>query len=150
MNDMTPTEPDHSARWTLIRDTAVLQVKLIIDGLRDFLLVPASLIAAIVSLAKTRDGKPGPQFYQLLALGKQSERSINLFGALDHAPQELADQSHLGDLNIDELVVRVESFVVDEFKRGGMTKQAKEQIDKALDAIQRRGRKSPNSDESKS
>jgi len=147
---MTPTEPDHSARWTLIRDTAVLQVKLIIDGLRDFLLVPASLIAAIVSLAKTRDGKPGPQFYQLLALGKQSERSINLFGALDHAPQELADQSHLGDLNIDELVVRVESFVVDEFKRGGMTKQAKEQIDKALDAIQRRGRKSPNSDESKS
>ena len=147
---MTPTEPDHSARWTLIRDTAVLQVKLIIDGLRDFLLVPASLIAAIVSLAKTRDGKPGPQFYQLLALGKQSERSINLFGALDHAPQELADQSHLGDLNIDELVVRVESFVVDEFKRGGMTKQAKEQIDKALDAIQRRGRKSRNSDESKS
>jgi len=147
---MTPTEPDHSARWTLIRDTAVLQVKLIIDGLRDFLLVPASLIAAIVSLAKTRDGKPGPQFYQLLALGKQSERSINLFGALDHAPQELADQSHLGDLNIDELVVRVESFVVDEFKRGGMTKQAKEQIDKALDAIQRRGRKSRNSDDSKS
>ncbi len=147
---MTPTEPDHSARWTLIRDTAVLQVKLIVDGLRDFLLVPASLIAAIVSLAKTRDGKPGLQFYQLLALGKQSERSINLFGALDHAPQELADQSHLGDLNIDELVVRVESFVVDEFKRGGMTKQAKEQIDKALDAIQRRGRKSRNSDESKS
>jgi len=149
MNDMTPSAPDHAARWTLIRDTAVLQVKLIIDGLRDFLLVPASLIAAIVSLAKTRDGKPGPQFYQLLALGKQSERSINLFGALDHGPPELADQSHLGDLNIDELVVRVESFVIDEFKRGGMTKQAKEQIDKALDAIQRRGRKSRNSDESK-
>ena len=150
MNDISSTDPDHSARWTLIRDTAVLQVKLIIDGLRDFLLVPASLIAAIVSLAKTRDGKPGPQFYQLLALGKQSERSINLFGAFDHAPQELEDQSRLGDLNIDELVVRVESFVVDEFKRGGMTKQAKEQIDKALDAIQRRGRKSRNSDESNS
>ncbi len=138
---MLPMDPDHSARWTLIRDTAVLQFKLIIDGLRDFLLVPASLIAAIVSLAKTKDGKPGPQFYQLLALGKQSERSINLFGALDHAPEELEHQSHLGDLNIDELVVRVESFVVDEFKRGGMTKQAKEQIDKALDAIQRRGRR---------
>ena len=150
MNDITATDPDHSARWTLIRDTAVLQVKLIIDGLRDFLLVPASLIAAIVSLAKTKDGKPGPQFYQLLALGKQSERSINLFGASDHAPEELEQQSHLGDLNIDQLVVRVESFVVDEFKRGGMTRQAKEQIDKALDAIQRRGRKSRNSDESNS
>lgn len=150
MNDITATDPDHSARWTLIRDTIVLQFKLIIDGLRDFLLVPVSLIAAIVSLARTRDGKPGPQFYQLLALGKQSERSINLFGALDHAPEELDHQSHLGDLNIDELVVRVESFVVDEFKRGGMTKQVKEQIDKALDAIQRRGRESRNSDEPES
>lgn len=150
MNDITATDPDHSARWTLIRDTIVLQFKLIIDGLRDFLLVPVSLIAAIVSLARTRDGKPGPQFYQLLALGKQSERSINLFGALDHAPDELDHQSHLGDLNIDELVVRVESFVVDEFKRGGMTKQVKEQIDKALDAIQRRGRESRNSDEPES
>ena len=150
MNDITATDPDHSARWTLIRDTAVLQVKLIIDGLRDFLLVPASLIAMIMSLAKTRDGKPGPQFYQLLALGKQSERSINLFGALDHAPDELEHPNHLGDLNIDELVVRVESFVVDEFKRGGMTKQAKEQIDKALDAIQRRSHKPRNSDESNS
>jgi len=150
MNEITPTDPDHSARWRLLRDTAVLQVKLIIDGLRDLLLVPASLIAAIVSLVKTKDGKPGPQFYQLLALGKQSERSINLFGAFDHAPPELEGQSQLGDLNIDELVVRVESFVVDEFKRGGMTRQAKEQIDKALDAIQRSGRKSGNSDESKS
>lgn len=150
MNDITAMDPDHSARWTLIRDTTVLQFKLVIDGLRDFLLVPVSLIAAIVSLVRTRDGKPGPQFYQLLALGKQSERSINLFGALDHAPEELDHQSHLGDLNIDELVVRVESFVVDEFKRGGMTKQVKEQIDKALDAIQRRGRKSRNSDEPES
>ena len=46
MDENTPTEIDHSERWMLIRDTAVLQVKLVIDGLRDFLLVPASLIAA--------------------------------------------------------------------------------------------------------
>ncbi len=141
MNENTPTETDHSARWMLIRDTAVLQVKLVVDGLRDFLLVPASLIAAIVSLSTTKDGRPGPHFYQLLALGKQSERSINLFGAYEHAPDEITDHDHFGDMNIDELVVRVESFVVDEYKRGGMTAHAKTQIDKALNAIQRRGRK---------
>ena len=146
MDENTPTEIDDSERWMLIRDTAVLQVKLVIDGLRDFLLVPASLIAAIVSLSTTKNGRPGPHFYQLLALGKQSERSINLFGAYDHAPDELADHDHFGDMNIDELVVRVESFVVDEYKRGGMTAQAKSQIDKALNAIQRRGRKRQESD----
>jgi hypothetical protein len=146
MDENTPTEIDDSERWMLIRDTAVLQVKLVIDGLRDFLLVPASLIAAIVSLSTTKNGRPGPHFYQLLALGKQSERSINLFGAYDHAPDELVDHDHFGDMNIDELVVRVESFVVDEYKRGGMTAQAKSQIDKALNAIQRRGRKRRESD----
>ncbi len=139
MDENTATEHDDSARWILIRDAAVLQVKLIVDGLRDFLLVPASLIAAVVSLATTKDGRPGPHFYQLLALGKQSERSINLFGAYEHAPDEVVHHDRFGDMNIDELVLRVESFVVDEYKRGGMTAHAKTQIDKALNAIQRRG-----------
>ena len=141
MDENTATDPHNSERWMLIRDTAVLQVKLVVDGLRDFLLVPASLIAAVVSLSTTKDGRPGPQFYQLLALGKQSERSINLFGAYEHAPDDVTHHDHLGDMNIDELVTRVESFMVDEYKRGGMTAHAKIQIDKALNAIQRRGRK---------
>ena len=141
MNENLPTETDDSRRWTLIRDATVLQFKLVIDGLRDFLLVPASLIAAVVSLVNTKDGQPGPQFYQLLAFGKQTERAINLFGAFEHAPEEITHGDRFSDMNIDELVVRVESFVVDEYKRGGMTSQAKEKIDRALNAIQQRSRK---------
>ena len=38
---------------------------------------------------------------------------------------------------MDELVGRFESFVVDEYQRGGVTKQAKDRIDQALNAIQR-------------
>jgi hypothetical protein len=141
MDENLPAETPESERWTLIRDAAVLQIKLIVDGLRDFLLVPASLIAAIVSLAKTKDGRPGPQFYQLLAFGKQTEQGINLFGAYKHAPDEITHGDRFSEMNIDQLVLRVESFVVDEYKRGGMTTQAKEQIDKALNAIQRRNEK---------
>jgi hypothetical protein len=141
MEENTPAKPQDSERWTLIRDTAVLQVKLIVDGLRDFLLVPASLIAAVASLWTTKDGRPGPQFYKLLAFGKQSEDAIDLFGAYKHAPDALEHDDRFADMNIDELVTRVESFVVDEYKRGGITTQAKEKIDKALDAIQHRGRK---------
>jgi hypothetical protein len=48
---MEPTPPEHSDypdRWTLLRDLAVLQVKLLVDGFRDLVLVPASLIAGII------------------------------------------------------------------------------------------------------
>ena len=142
MDENLPTDSHELQRWTLIRDTAVLQFKLIVDGLRDFLLVPLSLIAAIASLASSKNGVPGPQFYRLLQVGKQSEVWINLFGAYRHAPEEFTHDDRFTDMNIDELVVKVESFVVDEYRGGGMTAQAKEKIDKALNAIQRRGRKS--------
>jgi len=124
--------------WTLIRDVAVLQVKLLVDGARDLILVPATLIAGIVSLVKSEGGKPGPQFYRLVGIGKQSERWINLFGAFDNAPPEVIEENHFGDTDMDQIVLRMESFVVDEYKRGGITAQAKERIDKALDAMQRR------------
>ena len=125
-------------RWTLIRDVVVLQAKLVVDGFRDLLLVPASLVAAIISLASGDKGRPGPQFYQLIGVGKQSERWIDLFKAYENAPEELRRESEFAVSNLDELVDRFESFVVDEYERGGVTAQAKERIDKALDAIQRR------------
>ena len=62
MNDITDAKSDQPQLWTLIRDIAVLQVKLIVDGLRDLLLVPASLIAGIVSIVRTDEGKPGNEF----------------------------------------------------------------------------------------
>ena len=37
-------------RWTLIRDILVLQLKLIVDGFRDLILVPISLVVGFVSL----------------------------------------------------------------------------------------------------
>jgi len=124
--------------WTLIRDIAVLQVKLVVDGLRDLILVPASLVAGIVSLSKTKDGVPGTEFYTLVGVGKQSERWINLFGAYKNAPPEVTEQKHFGDADIDDIVSRVESFVVDEYKRGGVTSQARDRMNKAMDAMRRR------------
>jgi hypothetical protein len=128
----------HPPLWTLIRDIAVLQVKLVVDGLRDLILVPASLIAGIISLSKTKDGAPGTEFYKLVGVGKQSERWINLFGAYKNAPPEVTEENHFGDSDIDDIVSRVESFVVDEYKRGGVTAQARDRMNKAMDAMRRR------------
>jgi len=137
MDDKLQEHSDYPDRWTLLRDLAVLQVKLLIDGFRDLVLVPASLIAGIVSLVRGTKDRPGPQFYQLIGVGKQSEIWINLFKAYEHAPEEVKQEYSFGAANIDELVDKFESFVVDEYQRGGVTKQAKDRIDKALNAIQR-------------
>ncbi|MBT8103544.1 MAG: hypothetical protein KJO95_11295 [Gammaproteobacteria bacterium] len=136
MNELPETKPGPPDRRTLVRDIAVLQAKLIVDGLRDLLLVPASLIVGIVSLVSSGDGRPGHQFYRLLSIGKQSERWINLFGALKNAPADLEMAEPFPNADMDDLVGRLETFVVDEHKRGGITAQAKRRFDKALDAIQ--------------
>lgn len=141
MNDLPGPPQEPNVRWTLVRDIAVFQAKLIVDGLRDLVLVPASLVAGIVSLASGSDGQPGTQFYRLLGVGKQSERWINLFGALRNAPPDLEQPVPFPDADLDDIVGKIEDFVVDEQKRGGMTAQARERFEKALDAVQKRNRR---------
>lgn len=130
MDEIRPT-PD---RRTLIRDILVLQLKLVADGLRDFILVPVSLVVGIVSLAKSGE-EGGGAFYELLRTGRRSERWINLFGAADrvYGPSNHDDSFPAED--IDEMVNRVETFVVAEYAKGGVTRQAKDQLDRALDSL---------------
>ncbi len=125
---------DPASRWTLIRDISVLQVKLVIDGLRDLVLVPISLLAGVLSLVTSRD-EPSNAFYDLLRLGKRSERWINLFGAVEKAPAMDKEFVRFPNEDIDAVVGRVESFVVEQYRKGGVTRQAKEKLDKALDSL---------------
>ena len=138
----TPSERNgpRVERWTMLRDLGVLQVKLVVDGLRDIVLVPLSLVAGVISIASSKEGRPGSQFYHLLAWGKQSEGWINLFGAVKNSPEKIEQARPFGDQDIDDIVGRLESFVVDEVKRGGVTTQAKDRLDKILDAVQRKNR----------
>ena len=138
MNKQDEEQQPSSENWTLLRDLGVFQVKLIVDGLRDVILLPVSLIAGIVSLVKNENGRPGLQFYHLLGFGRQTEQWINLFGAVDHSPEELDQPRPFGGSDIDDLVGKFETFVVDEYKRGGLTAQAKDRLDAALAAIQRK------------
>jgi hypothetical protein len=123
-----------SERWMLIRDLLVFQCKLIADGLRDLLLLPASLIAGLVSLLG-KGPNPGPEFYDLLRLGRRSERWINLFGAFERKHGPASDDDKFEAKDFDEIVSRVESFIVDEYRKGGVTAQAKQRMDDALDAL---------------
>jgi len=143
MQNAEQQQPPTDLNWSLVRDLAVLQVKLIVDGFRDLVLLPASIVAAIVSFSHSKNGVPGPQFYRLLVVGKQSEHWIDLFGALRNAPADLNRADTIDVVNLDDIVGNVEKFLVDEYQRGGVTAQAKARIDAALKAMRRKGKKGP-------
>ncbi len=140
MQDDSQSTDQPTDRWTLLRDIAVLQVKLVVDGLRDLVLVPVSLIAGIISLVKSGD-EPATEFYDLLKMGRRSERWINLFGAAERVHGPASEDDQLLPDDIDALARRVESFVVDEYQKGGVTKQAKEQVDKAINTLHKRAKR---------
>ena len=131
MNELPETREPPDRRM-LVRDVVVFQFKLIVDGLRDFFLVPVAFFAGLLSFVNAKDGVPGPQFYSLLQLGKQSEEWIDLFGAMRNAPPEIRNQVRFPDENMDQLLDRLETFVVDEERRGGITAQARERLERAL------------------
>lgn len=136
------SKPD---RWSLIRDIAVFQVKLLVDGLRDLFLVPISLVTGVVGLLKGGD-EIGAEFYGLLRLGRQSEHWINLFGAVSNYEAPGSGDNPAKVRDIDEIVARVENFIIDEYRKGGVTAQAKKRLDQAIDSLSRVTRRRPGSD----
>jgi hypothetical protein len=83
-----------------LRDVIVFQAKLFVDGLRDLLLSPASIFAALIDLLVPGDDG-GKRFYAVVRFGRRTERWINLFGAADRAGPE-ADSKGM-DVLLDEL-----------------------------------------------
>ena len=122
------------SRWTLIRDVAVFQLKLVLDGLRDALLLPISLLVALLDVLGVGP-RAGRQFYELLEWGRRTEYWINLFGATDHVRAPLSSPRP----GVDTLVDRLERLAVQEYERGGITASTKDAVDRALDHLTKRG-----------
>lgn len=131
------TEPK-SKHWTLARDMGVLQLKLLADGFRDLMLVPLSLIAGIISLLKTKNG-PGTEFYDLLRMGRRTERWIDLFGAADRYNEDPQEDEAFKLGNLDDAVNRLESFVVREYNGGTLTDETRTKLERALKLLRKRG-----------
>jgi hypothetical protein len=120
-------------RWHLIRDAVQFQIKLAIDGLRDLILMPLSALGAVLTLFGVRDTPL--EFYNIVRWGKRTERAINLFGAAKQLP---ADLQFNETVSVDRLLERVESLLVEQYRKGGVTAQAKDAIDRALGGIGKR------------
>ena len=118
-------KPTGSTRADLARDAATLQLKLIADGFRDALLIPISLVAALVGLL--RGGEDCDREYRrVIKLGRRSERWINLFGH-----QRPLSMTHPAG-SMDYILNQVETIVMDQYRKGGDASDARDAVRKAM------------------
>lgn len=97
-------------RFPVLRDVIVFQLKLLVDGLRDLLLSPVSILAAFVDLLVPGDDG-GKRFYGVVHFGRRTEQWINLFGMADkHDPEA-------PPAGIDVLLAELEGLVRDPARR---------------------------------
>ena len=129
MQDSQPkqdSDPGES-RWELMRDVLKFQVKLVIDGLRDLLMSPISLLAAVAGLL-LEPKHPGRYFQRILDFGRGTEEWINLFDRIAPASD---------DSGIDEMFGHLEARLIEQCQRGGLTANAKRAVDGSLDRLHR-------------
>ncbi len=125
-----PQADPGAARWKLLRDLVVLQAKLLLDGLKDIVLSPIAIVLAIYGLV-FEPKRPGRAFYELLQTGRSFDRWVDLYGADEHASLDAPPAG------LDVHLRKLEALVLAQHAKGGMTRQAKEAIDQAIDALQR-------------
>ena len=124
------------ARWKLIRDVALFQVKLVADGLRDLVLSPLSLAAGVLGLV-FGGSRPDGLFQSLLVFGRHTEKWIDLFGANRY------DRNSDAEPSLDGLADRIEDLIRNDMENGGVTANTRRRVDEMLDRMgeQRRARR---------
>ncbi len=67
-------------RWVIVRDLAIFQLKLFLDGLVDLVLSPLAIAAACVEILLV-GRRRGRLFYAVLRIGERADLWLNLYGA---------------------------------------------------------------------
>jgi hypothetical protein len=124
-----------SSRKDLLRNVIVFQFKLFVDGIRDLILVPVSLVAAALDLASGAELASG-NFARVLSLGRRSERYINLFGESEYPNQDPGSDAQSPGPDLDEVLGMLESRVKDRYRQEGASAVAEE----AMNALRKAAR----------
>jgi hypothetical protein len=119
-------------RWKFLRDVLVFQLKLLLDNVRDLVLMPVSLAAALVDLI-IRGEREGARFYKVLRWGAHSEAVIDVYSAIEH--HEPGDFKIGRDYTVDGVIARLEGVLVREYEKGGTAASIKAAMDRAIDQL---------------
>jgi hypothetical protein len=124
-------ESGTNERWKFFRDVLVFQLKMLLDNVRDFALMPVSLVAALIDLL-FKGKRHGSLFYQVLRWGAHSEEVINVYGAIEAHEKPQVNPSY----TVDAVIARLEGVLVRECEKGGTAASIKAAMDRAIDQIQ--------------
>jgi hypothetical protein len=116
-NELIARKTDPDDRWKFVRDVMVFQLKLLLDNVRDLVLMPVSLGAALIDLV-FRGEREGERFYKVLRWGSHSEEVIDVYSAIQHHEP--------GSL---------EGVLKREVEKGGTAASVKAAMDKAIDQL---------------
>jgi hypothetical protein len=123
------TKDNPPTRGQLLRHILVFQFKLAMDGIRDVLLSPISVIAALAGIL-TNHPDPSRYFNQLLQLGHRSDQWINLFNS--HSKDSESSTA-------DDFVREAESIVRSELEKGGVMPRPKRPAKKSVNQSPEKG-----------
>jgi len=129
--DSLTLESGSNERWKFFRDVLVFQLKMFLDNVRDFALMPVSLVAALIDLI-FKGKRHGSLFYQVLRWGAHSEEVINVYSAIETHEKPRVNPNY----TVDAVIARLEGVLVRECEKGGTAASIKAAMDQAIDQIQ--------------
>src|SRR5438876_3917689 len=129
--DPHTVESGTNERWKFFRDVLVFQLKMLLDNVRDFALMPVSLVAALIDLI-FKGKRHGSLFYQVLRWGAHSEEVINVYSAIETQERPRVNPNY----TVDAVIARLEGVLVRECEKGGTAASIKTAMDRAIDQIQ--------------
>ena len=104
-----------ASRNVTLRDFAIFQIKLVLDGGKDFFAFWASIIAVTLDFIAGRGNRPR-LFYSVIRMSERFDKWINLHGVMERLDEEGSDDGMFGvsDAGDDSLIGQIEQLV-----RGG-------------------------------
>ena len=130
-SDSLAVKSANDDHWKFLRDVLVFQLKMLLDNVRDFALMPISLAAALIDLI-FKGERQGTLFYQVLKWGAHSEEVINVYSAIEAHERPEVNPNY----TIDAVIKRLEGVLVRECEKGGTAASIKAAMDRAIDQIQ--------------
>jgi GNAT superfamily N-acetyltransferase len=129
---MTVTDPGrhNKERWRFWRDVLVFNLKVLLGNLRDFALIPVSLVAALVDIV-SKGEQEGSLFYRVLRWGAHSEEVLDAYSAVKRENLSV-NPNH----TVDAVIARIENVLVREYEKGGTARSIKAALDRAIDQVQ--------------
>ena len=117
-------------RWRFWRDVLVFNLKTLLGNLRDFALIPVSLVAAVIDVV-SKGEREGSLFYRVLRWGAHSEELLDAYSAVKHEKLTVNPNN-----TVDAVIARIEGVVVREYEKGGTAASIKAALDRVIDQVQ--------------